>query len=97
MHRDLSLLIVSDIHDVNDIYGLCFVNNCRVTRCPETFCIITKFGKENMNFVTMNTLIYHGLELKWALAHVTPKELDSGVNIVLLWIPVFKKNVIKWK
>ena len=35
LHRDLSLLKVSDIHDVN---MLCFVNNCRATRCPETFC-----------------------------------------------------------
>ena len=35
LHRDLSLLKVSDIHDVNI---LCFVNNCRATRCPETFC-----------------------------------------------------------
>ena len=35
LHRDLSLLKVSTINDVN---MLCFVNNCRATRCPETFC-----------------------------------------------------------
>ena len=35
LHRDLSLLKVSDIHAVS---VLCFVNNCRAARCPETFC-----------------------------------------------------------
>ena len=62
LHCDLS---VSDIHDVN---MLCFVNNCRATRCLETFC---NYYQQNANFVTMTILMYHGLELKWALAHVT--------------------------
>ena len=35
LHLDLSLLKVSDIHAVS---VLCFVNNCRAARCPETFC-----------------------------------------------------------
>ena len=35
LHRDLSLLKVSDIHAVS---LLCFVNKCRATRCPVTFC-----------------------------------------------------------
>ena len=35
LHRDLSLLKVSDIHTVS---VLCFVNNSRASRCPETFC-----------------------------------------------------------
>ena len=35
LHRDLSLLKVSDIHAVS---LLCFVNQCRAARCPETFC-----------------------------------------------------------
>ena len=35
LHRDLSLLKVSDIHAVS---LLCFVNKCRAARCPETFC-----------------------------------------------------------
>ena len=35
LHRDLSLLKVSDIHAVN---VLCFVYSCRAARCPETFC-----------------------------------------------------------
>ena len=34
LHRDLSLLKVSDIHAVS---LLCFVNKCRAARCPETF------------------------------------------------------------
>ena len=34
LHRDLSLLKVSDIHAVS---FLCFVK-CRATKCPETFC-----------------------------------------------------------
>ena len=35
LHRNLSLFKVSDIHTVS---VLCFVNNCRAARCPETFC-----------------------------------------------------------
>ena len=35
LHRNLSLLKVADIHTVS---VLCFVNNCRAARCPETFC-----------------------------------------------------------
>ena len=35
------------------------------------FVIITKFDEQNANFVTMTILMYHGLELKWVLAHVT--------------------------
>ena len=35
LHRNLSLLKVTDIHTVS---VLCFVNNCRAARCPETFC-----------------------------------------------------------
>ena len=35
LHRILSLLKVADIHSVS---VLCFVNNCRVARCLETFC-----------------------------------------------------------
>ena len=35
LHRNLSLLKVSDIHTVS---VLCFVNNCRAARCPGTFC-----------------------------------------------------------
>ena len=35
LHRNLSLLKVSDIHTVS---VLCFVNNCRASRCPGTFC-----------------------------------------------------------
>ena len=34
LHRALWLLKVSDIHAVS---LLCFMNNCRATRCPETF------------------------------------------------------------
>ena len=71
LHRGLLLLKVSDIHDVN---VLCFVNNCRAARCPETFC--TKFGKQNVTFVTITTLMNHWLDLKRVLAHVTSKELD---------------------
>ena len=35
LHRNISLLKVADIHTVS---VLCFVNNCRAARCPETFC-----------------------------------------------------------
>ena len=35
LHRDLSLLKVSDIHAVS---VMCFVSNCGVARCLETFC-----------------------------------------------------------
>ena len=35
LHRNLSLLKVSDIHTVS---VLCFVNNRRAARCPGTFC-----------------------------------------------------------
>ena len=35
LHRNLSLFKVADIHTVS---VLCFVNNCRAARCPETFC-----------------------------------------------------------
>ena len=35
LHRNLSLLKVSDMHTVS---VLCFVNICRAARCPDTFC-----------------------------------------------------------
>ena len=35
LHRNISLLKAADIHTVS---VLCFVNNCRAARCPETFC-----------------------------------------------------------
>ena len=35
LHSYLSLLKVADVHIVS---VLCFVNNCRAARCPETFC-----------------------------------------------------------
>ena len=52
LHRDLSLLEVSDAQDVN---VLCFVNNCRAASCPETICNYTKSGKQNVTFVTKTT------------------------------------------
>ena len=78
LHRDLSLLKVSDIHAVS---LLCFVNKCRATRYPEMFLIIIKFGKQNVNFVTTTTLRYHWLEPKTVSVHVTWKELDYGKKI----------------
>ena len=53
------------------------------------FANISKFGKQNANFVTTITLMYHGVEPKQASAHVTLKELDCGMKILQLSIPIY--------
>ena len=45
--------------------------------------IIPKSGKQFVTFETMTTLMYHVLELKRILDHVTSKELDPGIGILL--------------
>ena len=64
LHRDLSLLKVSDI---NTVSVLCFVAQRPVS--------ISKFGKQNANFVATITLMFPGVEPKQVLAHVTFKEI----------------------
>ena len=52
------------------------------TKIPSV--IVTKLGKQNVNFVAITTLMYHGLELNRALAIVTSKELHYRMNILQL-------------
>ena len=55
LHRDISLLKVTDIHGVS---MLCFVNNCWATRCPETF--YDYYQVQRTVWPTITILMYHG-------------------------------------
>ena len=93
LHRNLSLLKIADIHTVS---VLCFVNNCRAARCPESFCNYYQVRQtEQQNFAIKTTFMYPGLEPIWVLAHVTLKELDYGMKTFRQSIPIFIKNVSK--
>ena len=54
LHRDLSLLKISDIHAVK---VLCFVNNCRDARGQETFWNYYQVQQTERDL----TLMYRGL------------------------------------
>ena len=58
---------------------------------------ISEFGKQITNFVTTTTLMYPGVEPKQVSAHVTLKELDCGMKILRLSIPIYIKNVLNQK
>ena len=94
MHRNISLLQVSEIHTIS---VLCFVNNCRATRCLNNFATMNKLSKQSVNFVIMTTLIYPGLEPIWVLAQVTLKELDYGMKTFRQSIPIYIKNMFQSK
>ena len=89
LHRNLSLLKVSDIHTVS---VLCFVK--KTVEPPDAqrlFAIIIKFDKQSVNFAIKTTLMYPGLEPIWVLANVTLKELDCGMKTFRQSIPIFIK------
>ena len=77
LHRDLSLLEVFDIHDVNVMR---FIINCEAARYPETFCTDYKAQQIERDLRSNDHFMYHGLGLRRVLAHVTWKELESGTN-----------------
>ena len=92
LHRDLSLLKVSDIHAVS---LLCFVNKCRAARCPETFCNYYQVRQTERELRNNDHLEVPWLEPILVLVHVTLKELDYGMKILKPSIHIFINCVLK--
>ena len=53
LHRNISLLKASDIYTVG---VLCFVNNFRAARCPETFCNYYKVRQTERELLNKDSL-----------------------------------------
>ena len=77
LQRNLSLLKVSDIHTVS---VLCFVNNCKAARCPETLCNYYQVQQTERELCNKDHLDVPWAKTDMVLAHVTLKEPDYGMH-----------------
>ena len=91
LHRNLSLLKVSDIYIVS---VSCFVNNCRAAKCPETFCNYNQVRQTERELRNKDHLYVPRARID--MGHSSLKELDYGMKTFGQSIPIFiKKNVSK--